>query len=190
MSQLAVRPAIRRDTLTRGKADFQSVAFRPTALTWMVSRGGWTGTTTGLRQSRRECREVGIFDVEETFLVQIVRLAAQCSPDDLLAESCVPKARTPSTWVTVLASQPSVSMATETTQRMSLAKAAFLPDGVHDLPQDLLVVDFFGLTCRPLRSTISRRNCSISSAAFRNCHLGLARFELFAVDQECARAEE
>lgn len=32
--------------------------------------------------------------------------------------SCVPKARTPSTWVTVLASQPSVSIDTETTQRI------------------------------------------------------------------------
>ena len=30
----------------------------------------------------------------------------------------MPKARTPSTWVTVLASQPSVSMETETTQRI------------------------------------------------------------------------
>ena len=41
--------------------------------------------------------------------------------------SCVPKARTPRTWVTVLASQPSVSMETETTQRMDPPSRPCLP---------------------------------------------------------------
>ena len=41
--------------------------------------------------------------------------------------SCVPKARTPSTCVTVLASQPSVSMETETTQRMEPPSRPCLP---------------------------------------------------------------
>src|SRR5680860_1862970 len=41
--------------------------------------------------------------------------------------SWVPKARTPSTWVTVLASQPSVSMETDTTQRMDSPNWSCLP---------------------------------------------------------------
>ena len=61
--------------------------------------------------------------------------------------SWVPKARTPRTWVTVLASQPSVSMETETTQRMRLAEPALLADGVHDLAQQVLVGDVLGLAC-------------------------------------------
>ena len=39
----------------------------------------------------------------------------------------VPKARTPKTWVTVLVSQPSVSMDTDTTQRMDSPSFPTLP---------------------------------------------------------------
>jgi len=45
--------------------------------------------------------------------------------------SWVPKARTPSTWVTVLAYQPSVSMETETTQRTDSPR---VPGWVPGLP--------------------------------------------------------
>ena len=41
--------------------------------------------------------------------------------------SWVPNARTPSTWVTVFASQPSVSIETETTQRVSPPSRPDLP---------------------------------------------------------------
>ncbi len=80
--------------------------------------------------------------------------------------SWVPKARTPRTWVTVLASQPSVSIETETTQRIVLAELAVLADGVHHLAQQILVGEVLGLAARsPVRSMISRRKRSISSAA-------------------------
>ena len=43
--------------------------------------------------------------------------------------------------MTVLASQPSVSIETETTQRMRAAELAGLADGVHDLAEKLLIGD-------------------------------------------------
>ena len=57
----------------------------------------------------------------------------------------VPKARTPRTWVTVLASQPSVSMETETTQRMGSPSLPSLPTVFIDFAQEVLVGDFAGL---------------------------------------------
>jgi hypothetical protein len=102
--------------------------------------------------------------------------------------SCVPKARTPSTWVTVLASQPSVSMETDTTQRME-SPSARLADGVHHLAQQVLVGELVGrgavagalddlaaealdLVGRPwMREVVVQR---------------VAGFELLAVDQQRA----
>ena len=44
-------------------------------------------------------------------------------------------------WVTVLASQPSVSIETDTTQRTCSPRRPLLADGVHDLAQEVLVGD-------------------------------------------------
>ena len=51
----------------------------------------------------------------------------------------MPKARTPSTWVTVLASQPSVSIEDADHALDVLAELAGLADGVHDLPEQVFV---------------------------------------------------
>ena len=59
--------------------------------------------------------------------------------------SCVPKARTPRTWVTVLASQPSVSMETETTQRIDSPRRPCFADGVHDFAEQFLIGEVLGL---------------------------------------------
>src|ERR1700746_1190336 len=48
-------------------------------------------------------------------------------------KSCVPKARMPRTWVTVLASHPSVSMETETTQRMEPPTATAATRRIYSL---------------------------------------------------------
>ena len=53
----------------------------------------------------------------------------------------MPNARMPRMWVTVLASQPSVSIETDTTQRMSSPSRSGLADRVDHLAQDVLVAD-------------------------------------------------
>ena len=79
--------------------------------------------------------------------------------------SCVPNARTPRTWVTVRASQPSVSIETETTHRIDPPRAPGLPT-VFMTSRSRSWSDRCS-ACRrsPVRATISRRKRSISSAA-------------------------
>ena len=47
------------------------------------------------REVEGNAEDVGVFDVEEAFFVEVVGLAAEGAADDLLARSCVPKARMP-----------------------------------------------------------------------------------------------
>ena len=79
--------------------------------------------------------------------------------------SWVPKARTPRTWVTVLASQPSVSIETETTQRIGSPSWSGLPTVFMTSRSRSWSVSFAACCGSPVRSTISRRKRSISSAA-------------------------
>ena len=51
----------------------------------------------------------------------------------------MPKARTPRMWVTVLASQPSVSIETRDDAADVVAEPSGFADGVHDLAQEVLV---------------------------------------------------
>jgi hypothetical protein len=77
----------------------------------------------------------------------------------------VPKARTPSTWVTVLASQPSVSMETDTTQRMEPPSRPALPTVFMTSRSRSWSVSLSASARLPVRSMISRRKRSISSLA-------------------------
>ena len=77
----------------------------------------------------------------------------------------MPKARTPRTWVTVLASQPSVSIETETTQRIGSPSWPCLPTVFMTSRSSSWSVMFSPARASPVRSTISRRKRSISSAA-------------------------
>src|SRR5438093_10612394 len=106
--------------------------------------------------------------------------------------SCVPKARTPRTWVTVLASQPSVSMATDTTQRMVSPRRPGLPTVFIASRSRSWSVRFSAWRRSPVRSMISRRKRSISSAAIPPEILvePLTALELLAVDEQCLRAGE
>ena len=68
--------------------------------------------------------------------------------------------------MTVLASQPSVSIDTDTTQRMDLPEASLLANGVHHLSEQVLVSDVLRIAgASPVRSTLSLRKRSISSEA-------------------------
>ncbi len=106
--------------------------------------------------------------------------------------NCVPKARTPSTWVTVLASQPSVSIETETTQRMELAQAPGLADGVHHLAQQVLVGDVVARArvAGALDDLAAEALDLVGGHGAEVVVQRLAGFELLAVDQQGARAAE
>ena len=108
--------------------------------------------------------------------------------------SCVPNARTPSTWVTVLASQPSVSIETETTQRIDPPKLAVLADGVHDFAKQRHVVEFLAALQLVGQLAAALDDLAAEALDLVGCHVAeivvqrLAGFELLAVDQQRVRA--
>ena len=88
-------------------------------------------------------------------------------------------------WVTVLASQPSVSIETETTQRMSCAQAAGLADGVHDLAQDVLVLDVVGAAAREPGDVLALELLDLAGGGLLERRVqGVAAVELHRVDEE------
>ena len=93
--------------------------------------------------------------------------------------------------MTVLASQPSVSIETDTTQRIDSAEAALLADRVHHLAKKILIGDAL--------ASAARRPVRVDDVAAEPLDLvrghraefvveRFAGFELFAIDQERARA--
>ena len=76
--------------------------------------------------------------------------------------------------MTVLASQPSVSIETETTQRICSPSRPFLPTVFITSRSRSWSVDVLARAMSPVRSTISRRNRSISSAAMARKSLSSA----------------
>ena len=91
--------------------------------------------------------------------------------------SCVPKARTPRMCVTVRASQPSVSIETETTQRIDPPRVSGLPT-VFITSRSRSWSDRCSACFRsPVRATISRRKRSISSPAAARKFLSSASSE-------------
>ena len=142
----------------------------------------------------RDAEHVGIFDVEQAFLVRGRRTAgAAPRPTTCSHRSCVPKARTPRMWVTVLASQPSVSIDTDTTQRICSPSWPVLP------------TVFMTSRSSVLRRRSSSPACGVAGALddlaaepldLVRRHLAevlverLAGFELRAVDQDRVRAGE
>ena len=80
--------AARCDTpCTRGNRISHASRSGEIALTWIVSRGGCGGGDHGTgREVERDAEHVGVLDVEEVVLVQVVGLPAQRPADDLLAQ--------------------------------------------------------------------------------------------------------
>ena len=155
-----------RYPMTRGKLISRASRSGRTALTWMVCRGGTGTTTTGFAAKSNGMPSTSAYSTlksPSSFRSYDWRRSAR--PMTCSQRSCVPKARTPSTWVTVLASHPSVSMETETTQRMSLPRRPSFPTVFMTSRRTSTSSISSACTCWPLRSTISRRNCSSSAAA-------------------------
>src|ERR1700719_599515 len=102
--------------------------------------------------------------------------------------NCVPKARTPRTWVTVLASQPSVSMDTLTTPDV-FAELAGLADGVHHLAEQVFVGEVVGITAGEASAVFGLEFLDFTGGDLLEvvAHR-LAGFELPAVHQDGVRA--
>ena len=90
-------------------------------------------------------------------------------------------------WVTVLASQPSVGMATETTHRTS-APSALLPTGVHDLAEQVLVGEGVGVGAGVALAELGALKASISAAAaaLKSAFIASPDSQLSGVDEDRA----
>ena len=101
----------------------------------------------------------------------------------------MPKARTPRTWVTVLASQPSVSIETDDDAADVLAELAGLADGVHHLAEQVLVGRGLGVAAGEAGAVLGLELVDLAGGDL--LELGahrLAGFELLAVDEDRVRA--
>ena len=142
--------------------NLQMVAFG-TDGTDLYRLAGWLGRGNNRLggEIERDTEHVSVLDVEQALWVEVVGLPAEGPADDLLAEKLGAEALTPSTWVTVLASQPSVSIETETTQRMDSPRRPSLPTVFMVSLSRSSSESFSAWERSPVRSTICRRNCSI-----------------------------
>ena len=88
--------------------------------------------------------------------------------------------------MTVLASQPSVSIETETTQRIELAELARLADRVHDLAQQVLVGDVLaGAAVAGALDDLAPEALDLVGGHVAEVVVErIAGFELLAVDQQ------
>ena len=139
-----------------------------------------------------DAEHVRVLDVEAPVRVGVVRLAAERAADDLLAEELRPEGANPSTCVTVRASQPSVSIETETTQRIGPAERVRLADGVHHLPEQILVGELLGLpaVASPLDDLPPEALDLVAGRGPEVLVERLARVELLAVDEQRARPRQ
>ena len=129
-----------------GKANFQSIPVRPNGLDLdgLPRRDGndddWLG---GKVEGNAE--HVGIFDVEESFLIQVVRLAAQSASDDLFAEQLRSKGAHAEHMGDGVGVPPFGEHGNRDDAANVAAEPAFLADRIHDLPEDQHIVDLFRL---------------------------------------------
>src|SRR6056297_1182034 len=70
-----------------GKPDFQRVSFwADGADVDSFSRRLWRRDDRTRGEVEGDAEDIGILDIEQAFFVELIRLAAQCTADDLLAE--------------------------------------------------------------------------------------------------------
>ncbi len=131
------------------EADFERVALGPHGLDLdrLARRLRRRDDRLG-REVERNAEDVGVLDVEQALLVQVVGLAAQRAADDLLAEEL----RAEGADAEDVGDGVGVPALGEHRDRDDaadrLAEPARLADGVHDLAQQLLVGDVLGLRAR------------------------------------------
>ena len=170
----------------RGKVISLGDALRQGTHTGGGLLGRLRSTTPPCRdEGERHAVDLGVLGCEHAVVVGDVARATKARPTTCSQRSCVPKARTPRMWVTVLASQPSVSIETDTTHgscspscpacRPCSSPRAEGPrrSGLGVAPGKALAV--LGLELLDL----ARWRCFLNSAAQR-----LARLELRGVDQD------
>jgi len=86
------------------------------------------GAMTGLGgKVEGNAKHIGIFNIEEPLLIQLIRLVTQGTANHLLVEELCAKRANAEYVGKVLATHPSVSMETETTQRIDWPSRPFLP---------------------------------------------------------------
>ena len=105
-------------------------------MTWMVSRGGWGGATTGLAvKSKGMPKHVGIFHVERLLFIQVVGLAAKRPADDLLAEKLGAEGAHAQDMGDGIGIPAFREHGNRDDAADRLAEAAFLADRIHDFPE-------------------------------------------------------
>ena len=174
-----------------GKADFEGIAVGTNGL----DLDGLAGRLR--RRNHRlggevegDAQHIGIFDVEQVLFVEVVGLAAQGTADDLLAQ----KLRAEGAHAQNMGDGVGVPAFGEHGNRYHaadrVAEAAFLADGVHDFPQQILIGEVLGLTA------VAGAFDDLTTETFdlvggHGAEVVVQRipgFELLAVDQERARA--
>ena len=136
-----------------------------------VSRGGRGGATTGLAVKSNGMPSTSAYSTSNRPVSPLTSYDCRRSarPTICSQRSCVPNARTPRTWVTVRASQPSLSIETDTTQRVRPPRRPSTPTVLTTSRSRSSSVSRSACRRSPVRATISRRKRSISSdAAVRN----------------------
>ena len=175
------------------EADLQVSRSGRTALTWMVSRGGCGGATTGLAvKSNGMPRTSAYSTLNRPVLVEVVGLAAQRAADHLLAEEL----RAEGAHAEHVGDGVGVPALGEHRDRDDaadlLAEPAGLADGVHHLAQQVLVGDVLGLlaVAGALDDLAPEALDLVGGHGAEVVVQRLAGFELLAVDQQgVGRAE-
>ncbi len=150
-----------------GEADFERVAlgadgFDLNGLTrWLRRRDDRLG-----REVEGDAEDIGIFDVEETFFIQVVGLAAERASDDLFAQELGAEGANAEDVRDGVRIPAFREHGDGDDAADGAAELAVLADGVHDLAQQFLIGDVLRWRGRRrCARSISRRKRSISSAA-------------------------
>ena len=158
-----------------GKADFERVALRAHGLDLNgLARRLRRGDDRLGREVEGNAEHVGIFDIEQTFFVQVVGLAAQGAADDLLAQELRAEGADAEDvgdgiGVPALGEHRDGDDAAD-----GAAELAGLADGVHDLAEQFLVGDVFA--------------CAGDRRCARRSHGGSARSRRRPCCGSCRRA--
>ena len=144
------------------------------------------------REVERHPQDVGVFDVEQALLIEVVGLAAQGAANHLLAQQLGAEGA----HAQHMGDGAGVPAFGEHGDRddaaNGVAQPAWLADGVHDLAQQVLVRDVVGLlaVAGAFDDLAAEAVDPVGSHGAEIAVQGIARFELLTVDQQGARPAE
>ena len=176
-----------------GEADFERVALRAHGLDLnRLARRLRRGDDRLGREVEGNAEDVGVFDVEQPFLVQVVGLAAQRAADDLLAQELGAEGADAEdvrdgVGVPALGEHRDGDDAAD-----GAAELAGLADGVHDLAQQFLVGDVVAGAgvAGALDDLAAEAFDLVGGHAAEVVVERVAGFELLAVDEQRVGARE